>query len=297
MTTAMSTTNQIFDWSRFTAALRKEVVENQRQLLLIVASMFLFFTVVMIISNVISRGLMLASYYDYAISQGVHSAIISLFYSVIIAVTASLAFRNLTSKSGRVAMFTSPISTTEKFLVNLLIYVIGALVAFIVCVQLADLTRIAVLAPFTSENFHVPGPINYVSALFNSYGKIMHMTEMLNEHVPMHVSSLLKAMAIISTFLMPALYFMGSVLWPRMSLVKSFFASQIINIVVSIIMAMFFAMPLVLSKGDIQPDNLSFLINYTIVSSCINLVILACCWVGSWYLFKHKDVVSLKWWS
>ena len=56
MNAAMSTSvsNQIFDWGRFTAALRKELVENKRQLLLIVVSIFLFFTVFMVVGNLIS---------------------------------------------------------------------------------------------------------------------------------------------------------------------------------------------------------------------------------------------------
>ena len=32
-TTTMNTVNQTFDWSRFTAALRKELVENKRAIL------------------------------------------------------------------------------------------------------------------------------------------------------------------------------------------------------------------------------------------------------------------------
>ena len=33
MNTAMNTVNQTFNWSRFTAALRKELVENKRAIL------------------------------------------------------------------------------------------------------------------------------------------------------------------------------------------------------------------------------------------------------------------------
>ncbi len=29
----------------------------------------------------------------------------------------------------------------------------------------------------------------------------------------------------------------------------------------------------------------------------ISFAIALVCWYGAWYLFKRKDVVSLKWWS
>ena len=46
MNPVMSTnaSNQTFDWNRFTAALRKEAVENKRQLLLVLLTMFMAFT-------------------------------------------------------------------------------------------------------------------------------------------------------------------------------------------------------------------------------------------------------------
>ena len=59
MNHVMSTnaSNQIFDWHRFTAALRKELVENKRQLLLILLAMFLGFTVFMVIGNLIASNM------------------------------------------------------------------------------------------------------------------------------------------------------------------------------------------------------------------------------------------------
>ena len=42
----MDTTNQIFNWKRFTAALRKEWVENRTVLLLVIAVTFLLYAVI-----------------------------------------------------------------------------------------------------------------------------------------------------------------------------------------------------------------------------------------------------------
>ena len=45
-------TNQIFSWNRFTAALRKEFVENWRTPALVMVGIYLWYTIAMISSNV-----------------------------------------------------------------------------------------------------------------------------------------------------------------------------------------------------------------------------------------------------
>ena len=49
----MNTVNQTFDWNRFTAALRKELVESKRGILITLLSIYGLLTMVMIIGNVI----------------------------------------------------------------------------------------------------------------------------------------------------------------------------------------------------------------------------------------------------
>ena len=47
----MNTVNQTFDWSRFTAALRKELVENKRAILFTLLGTFGLLTIIMILGN------------------------------------------------------------------------------------------------------------------------------------------------------------------------------------------------------------------------------------------------------
>ena len=299
MTTAMSTntSNQTFDGHRFTIALRKEIVENKRQLLLGMVAMILTFTSFMVIGNVISNAMRDYDTDALKTMDFLPAAMISTTYTFVVAIAASLSFRNLTSKNGRVALFTSPSSTVEKFIVNLLIYVIGVAIAFFACAQLADLLRIAILFPFKSDTFVVPGPTNIFSILLNSTQSIMNVSEKMLSESPAYY----RGVTLISLALGPAIYFMGSVLWPRWAVVKTFACQQLINTVLSaIVFALIF--------GFISPDIFnpeaadinemsSFFSNYTRITTYIALVISALCWVGSWFLFKRKDVVSLKWWS
>ncbi len=281
----MNTVNQIFNWSRFTAALRKEVVENWRTILFSILGIYLLLTVIMILGNFID-----------SISDNIVSSLMNMvpqktvFFMLTIAlmVVASLSFRNLKSKNGRVALFTSPSSTLEKFLVNILIYVVGSIVVFFACAQLADLTRIGILSLVGADDLIVPGPINFLSAINDTVTGIGSIEP---------VAKGMNWIFWLSLLATPGMYLLGSVLWPRLSLLKTFAASQILSIVVMII-------AITLTNVLIPEDEIvnwmknmvesGTLTNWIAISMGVQAVLY---WGLSWYLFKRKDVVSLKWWK
>lgn len=285
MITTMNTVNQIFNWSRFTAALRKEVVENWRTIVFTILGIYLLLTVIMILGNIID-----------SISDNIVSSLMNMvpqktvFFMLAIAlmVVASLSFRNLKSKNGRVALFTSPSSTLEKFLVNILIYVVGSIVVFFACAQLADLTRIGILSLVGADDLIVPGPINFLSAINDTVTGIGSIEP---------VAKGMRWIFWLSLLATPGMYLLGSVLWPRLSLLKTFAASQILSIVVMII-------AITLTNVLIPEDEIvnwlknivesGTLTNWIAISMGVQAVLY---WGLSWYLFKRKDVVSLKWWK
>lgn len=281
----MNTVNQIFNWSRFTAALRKEVVENWRTIVFTILGIYLLLTVIMILGNFID-----------SISDNIVSSLMNMvpqktvFFMLAIAlmVVASLSFRNLKSKNGRVALFTSPSSTLEKFLVNILIYVVGSIVVFFACAQLADLTRIGILSLVGADDLIIPGPINFLSAINDTVTGIGSIEP---------VAKGMRWIFWLSLLATPGMYLLGSVLWPRLSLLKTFAASQILSIVVMII-------AITLTNVLIPEDEIvnwmknivesGTLTNWIAISMGVQAVLY---WGLSWYLFKRKDVVSLKWWK
>lgn len=285
MITTMNTVNQIFNWNRFTAALRKEVVENWRTILFSILGIYLLLTVIMILGNFIN-----------SISDNIVSSLMNMvpqktvFFMLTIAlmVVASLSFRNLKSKNGRVALFTSPSSTLEKFLVNVLIYVVGSIVVFFACAQLADLTRIGILSLVGADDLIVPGPINFLSAINDTVTGIGSIEP---------VAKGMRWIFWLSLLATPGMYLLGSVLWPRLSLLKTFAASQILSIAVMII-------AITLTNVLIPEDEIAnwlknivesgTLTNWIAISLGVQAVLY---WGLSWYLFKRKDVVSLKWWK
>ena len=285
MITTMNTVNQIFNWNRFTAALRKEVVENWRTIMFTILGIYLMLTVIMILGNI----------FDSITNIIVHSLMnkgpqktVFFMMSIALMVVASLSFRNLKTKNGRVALLTSPSSTFEKYLVNVLIYVVGLTVAFFACAQLADLTRIGILSLVGADDLIVPGPINFLNVINDTVSGIGSMEPVAKGMRWAFWLSLLAA---------PGMYLLGSVLWPRLSLLKTFAASQILSIAAIIIA--------VITVRVIVPDNelenwmmnlveSGSLTNWIAISTGVQAVLY---WGLSWYLFKHKDVVSLKWWK
>ena len=284
----MNTVNQIFDWSRFTATLRKELVENKRMLLFSVIGMYGLLTMIMIIGNLFAHQ---PEFFTYAEFTYIPKTMVGSIATLVICISASLAFKNLKSKAGRTYLLTSPSSTLEKFLVNVLIYVVGMFVAYFACAQLADLTRIAALWWFRSDTFYVPGPINFLNSISET---VRNFDELENVT---HITSFMSIAMWIGLIANAGLFLLGSVIWPRLSALKTFAALYALEFVLFLI-----AMPIVLAIGDMEAfarwflDFVSggrFSISMIIWTSVQAIVFFAL----AWYLFKRKDVVSLKWWK
>ena len=275
--------NQTFDWSRFTATLRKELVENKRAILFTLLGTYGLLTMLMIVGNLATG--------NYIEIQGILDAylpakMVFAFLSTATIIVASLAFRKLTSKTGRIEMFTSPSSTLEKYLVNALVYVFGYIVAYFICAQLADLTRIAVLWFFRDEYFFVPGPINFLNLITDTVTGIGSIDEIARWMRPYMWITLLAG---------PGLYLLGSVVWPRLSLLKTFAAFYAVEMVVGIIGTIIIScVDGIQSAGWWIFNHLQgFMMALTIFYVLLTIVV----WGLSWYLFKRKDVISLKWWK
>ena len=284
----MNTVNQTFNWSRFTAALRKEIVENKRGIFFTIIGIYGLLTIIMILGNLITHQ---PEFYAVPEANYLPQMMVGSIASFVICISASLAFRNLKSKAGRTYLLTSPSSTLEKFLVNVLIYVVGIIVAYFACAQLADLTRIAALWWFKSESFIVPGPINFL----NSISETMRAFDEL-ENVN-RITSFMSIAMWIGLIANAGLFLLGSVIWPRLSALKTFAALYAFEFVLFLI-----ALPIVIAIGDMEAFGLWFLDFVSGGHFSISMVILTIVeaigfFALAWYLFKHKDVVSLKWWK
>ena len=284
----MNTVNQTFDWSRFTAALRKELVENKRAILFTLLGTFGLLTIIMILGN-LSTSTHDAVY--ESLTYCVPQKFVYMFLGLAIMIVASLAFRKLTSKTGRIEMFTSPSSMLEKFLVNALVYVIGYIVAFFICTQLADLTRIAVLWFFKDEYLIVPGPINFLNLIPDAVDGFGFGSA---AEIPGEPSKWMTINLIIGLLAGPGLFLLGSIVWPRLSLLKTFAAVYGLETILGIT---FMIVAINLNMETVGWWIINHLEQIMIAMTIFAAFQLILYWGLSWYLFKRKDVISLKWWK
>ena len=204
---------------------------------------------------------------------------------------ASLAFRKLGTKNGRVDLFTSPSSTAEKFIANILIYIVGAFVIFLLCFQLADITRYLVMYPLNSDlGIESVAPTNLVEQW-----KRIGDNWLSPERVPVIQSIVFEAM------FAGTMFFLGSILWPRRSMFKTG----------AVLLGMTFAKLIVLAVWAYKAFGEKFE-NYETVPDAardflfsnafranlyFDIVFFALCWIAAWIILKRKDVISLKWWK
>lgn len=270
--------NQVFDWSRFVLALRKEVVENWRQLALAMAVLYVAMTILMLLGNWVTSG-----------SERIEDVfarytMVFVVFSLSSIVMASLSFRGLMTKTSRTELLTSPSSMTEKFTVNVLIYVVGYVIAFFVVTQLADLTRVVLLWGARSEEFNVPGPINFLPMVQRFTSGELQLV--LGRH------ELFRAAIYVGLVASAGLYVLASVLWPRYSFLKMFAATYVIEMaifIVGIVVLHGFGSfkEFVLMVAD-RVTNGTFAMAM-LVAAIVQLVLF---WVLAWAVFRRKDMVS-----
>lgn len=263
----MNTTNQIFSWKRYIAALRKECAEKRLILLLSIAAMFIFYLVALYTSTRI------LGTRSQEISRASCVYLIVIGFFLFSAIMPSLAFSQLKHKTGRVELFSLPNSTTEKFAVRLTIYVIGFVVTFAACVQLADWVRYA----FFSQTLP---PDNLIETI-----KMIRNPELCREKpIPNWTNY----------FFTASFFLMGSIVWPRWSVLKSFVANAVVSWIGT---AIYYSLAVFVFGAKMDWENMRYNSPFATIDIVFTIILTVGSLVLGWYLLKRKDIISLKWWN
>ena len=92
----------------------------------------------------------------------------------------------------------------------------------------------------------------------------------------------------------PGLFLLGSIVWPRLSLLKTFAAVYGIQTIIGIIIMIVAVNIDMESTGWWIINHMEQLMIGMTIFTVFQLILY---WGLSWYLFKRKDVISLKWWK
>ena len=239
MNTTMNTVNQTFDWSRFTATLRKELVENKRAILFTLLGTFGLLTIIMILGN-LSTSTHDAVY--ESLTYCVPQKFVYMFLGLAIMIVASLAFRKLTSKTGH-------------------------------------------------EYLIVPGPINFLNLLPDAVDGFGFGS---GADIPGNPARWMTINLFIGLLAGPGLFLLGSIVWPRLSLLKTFAAVYGLETILGIT---FMIVAINLNMESVGWWVINHLEQIMIAMTIFTVFQLILYWGLSWYLFKRKDVISLKWWK
>lgn len=202
-------TSDNFSPARCASVIGLYVTENKRTILLSIASIFGILTLLAIFA-------MLKTNYNYPVSySGVtyDRALMMLPTYIILgyifsALACSIAFMTLKSKQGRIHTLMVPANASEKLLARIIIFMIAFPVMYILLLCCADSVRCLIV----SCTNHVVEPMPVYVALFNP--QIRHII-LTNDPIAIR-------MAVLGFFALQSFFLLGSVIWPRLSSLKTF---------------------------------------------------------------------------
>ena len=144
-----------------------------------------------------------------------------IFFSVMMfilcVVYVSLAFNGAKSKAGRISLLMLPARYSEKYIARFIVYIVAFPVMFFLAAWVADVVRVLILS------MSYPGSID----------RIHFMT--VND---IEWRSLSQMMAVLLG--MQSFYWLGAILWPRNSLIKTFAALFVLSGLYSILTPLFY---------------------------------------------------------
>lgn len=203
--------NNIFDRSRFTNFLMKDLIENWKSNLLRIISMYGLITIVFFFNNYFS-------FKNYSptnlyVANQVESFGLVLFLWCLWGfgcVSASLTFERMKTKIGKISLLMSPVTTLEKYLVRWFLMTIVFLAVFLLVFKLADYSRVlffSILYP----DIDIIKPIS-----------LMHMVGNSNEYWSLFPSNS-TFICMVSVYLFfQSFFLLGSAFWPKNAFLKTF---------------------------------------------------------------------------
>lgn len=271
-----------FSLPRFMNLCRKEMVENWKTYTL--RSVMIFGVLAVIFLLFLWKG-----YYQYEqiekFSKGGLDPAWKLEARIFIGgliiwgcISASFAMERMKSKTSRTVVLMTPATMFEKFFSRWLVATCGFIVVYLIAFRLADWTRVLVyMLRYPDLDSIAQFPIwQFCCNTGSFYEASVGSGKML-----LFISGYLAAQSF---------FVLGSVIWPRNSLVKTFAAGICISIVYALILA-------VLTKAFL-PDNFNIARPDVTVETMRTLVTIGFSlfalfnWVLAYFRFKESEIIN-----
>lgn len=198
----------------FSLLIKKELVDNRKPLLLGLIGIW---------ATYILLGAFLGSIQMVVAAE----IFIFLFFGgMIITIGASLTFNNMKTKEGRISALMVPATTSQKFMVRWIAAVpILLAVVFLGCL-FGDWTRVII---YTLRGYEPS---------YSVYSADMTIFSFLGDQLTHNweATSFLMCCVIVTMLCSQALYFLGAIVWPKLSFIKTWASLQVLGVLFGIIL-------------------------------------------------------------
>ncbi|MDE5880319.1 MAG: hypothetical protein K2J78_08605 [Muribaculaceae bacterium] len=255
------------DTNTFALLVKKELVDNRKPLVLGLIGIWATY-------------ILLGAFLGYVKTMvPVELFLFCFFGGMILTIGASLAFNNMKSKEGRINTIMLPVPVHQKFIVRWLATVPLLLIVVLIGCLLGDWARIVVYKLMLRFSDYSPA---YDSYYVDTTAISFIITNYVQEREAIGIMLISGFWGVVCS---QAIYFLGSVVWPKLSFIKTWAAMQVLGV----IFAMVFVPFLINIKFDFAFD-----LSYAGLLWIINIVGLLFC-IGIYWLsyerFKRSQVI------
>lgn len=267
--------NKTFSLPRFNSLVKRNIIENRRSLAMTFGTMTGIFFLIAIFFRFNCEDL---TYYP---SIGIFAM---FFIGISFQVTGSLTFNNLAQKDRRIQSLMLPASQWEKFLANILIYVVFGSILLIAGAFLSDLI-VNLINRSTPTAFWIFKP-DFRDGLFDSVADPKLPVGLL-------LFAICYSVAMLIAFFQ-SLFVLGSTLWPQRSFIKTFLALMIFQWV-----AAFFTPAILNFFSGLNIGHYMYTENYMgVVIRCIlvmlvETIIVCGVYALAWWRYKSLQLTQL----
>ncbi len=196
-----------FSMDRMGLVMTKEIRENWRNLLMMLGVMLGTMT----LAAILCAQSTISSLRDYDPTIDGEVIAFSIMFFVFGAISASIMFRNMNCKEARLATLMNPASQLEKYIARWLIFIPGFVAVYFLFGYVADFVRYIIYVGLISVDVH---PVRLIS-----------IHDVFDPNFTEEWNIVLMMFCLIQSF-----FALGSSVWPRNSLVKTFIALAVIGI-------------------------------------------------------------------
>lgn len=265
------TTENGFSWSRTAVLMKRYIAENRRNLAMAAGVSFGILLLLAIMSSKLFNS------YDEHWERSLFLWMMYLWIGALgLQILGSLTFCSLNSKAKRIGALMIPAAQSEKFVSQVMIYVVGGNLFLILSMVIADGVSAGVFG-------YAPG--------FSQ----LPLDELFEDAEMTEITIVAGLAALWTGLFAQAIYVAGSALWPKLSFLKTFVALMVVQTLLPILIPNYFMTDFMeWVYNTIRRMEIDKTMIRVIAWSCIALLYVALggMYVVAWKLFKRTQVIQ-----